>query len=129
MEIKFVPEDDKTISIVDSLTGKQIGQIFTPGGTCNENGGHSIQICGFSHIKDLWGCGAFGSDEKQALDVSLLWDENIGVHIDNIHIIDNCGRCYNKPCSCDDITDELDAQSSEIKKRRILDALEQPKGL
>ena len=123
MKIKFELEDDTHICISDSSTGNKIGQIFTPGGTCNENGGHSIQICGFSHIKDLWGCGIFGSGIKQALDVSLLWDKDTHQHRNRSDITSDCCRCYNKPCSCNDITDELDSQSSEIKKRRILSAL------
>lgn len=124
MEIKFKLEDDTHISLVDSSTGTKVGQIFTPGGTCNDNGGHSIQVCGFSNIKDLWGCGVFGSKKKQALDISLLWDKDTHPQTTKSDIVTDCCRCYNKPCSCDDITNELDMQSTNIKKRRILSALD-----
>lgn len=62
------------IAIQDDGTEKDIGHIFTPSGSSNDNL-NAIQVCGFDEAFDLWGCGVYGdkSTGQMKKDIQLCW--------------------------------------------------------
>lgn len=61
MRIEFELEDKGTVKVI-GISGKsvrkQIGTIFTPGGTCKDSL-NTIQICGINDAFDYWGCARY----------------------------------------------------------------------
>lgn len=104
----------------EDLVKREIGCIFTPAGS-GEYIINAIQICGFKEAYDFWGCARYqypitnkdqerimmDFEEKQvpfiqAKDIQLLFD------VETLHNkawgnvnLNECCRCYNKPCTCD----------------------------
>jgi len=119
MNIEFrIDKDCRSVSIVDSLNEKIIGNIFTPSGTSHDREG-AIQICGFDDCFELWGCGIFGDGQgNPKKDIQLLFNENSRVDdsvAKDIISKHKCGKCFhyyrdddgnkdcNGKCMCDDL--------------------------
>lgn len=75
LELEQKSKEEVLIFGID-ITGerKEIGRIFTPAGS----GGsyiNSIQICGFDHAYNYWGCGVYGDNAtgKMKKDIQLNW--------------------------------------------------------
>jgi hypothetical protein len=78
MRIEFEFKNKEKILIMginEKGNKKQIGQIFTPSSSA-ENNLNAIQICGFDEAFDLWGCGVFGDKETGEMkkDIQLCWN-------------------------------------------------------
>lgn len=52
------------------LHGKEVGRIFTPGGTSHDIQ-NAIQVCGFEDAFDYWGCGVYGERTPQ----KIVWKQ------------------------------------------------------
>lgn len=105
------------IKIVDENTGQELGQIFSPADTIVGKES-AIQVCGFDYACQLWGCGVYGYADNKGnyhakKDIQLLWvnkniipgtsQEDFNVHILQKDGINNCAKCYSKPCKCDEL--------------------------
>jgi len=125
IRIDFALKNPQTVIIYgydEELNKKEIGCIFSPAGS-GEYIVNGIQVCGFSEAYDYWGCARYKfpitDKEKivkalegnknflvQAKDIQLLFDietvQASGFDID----VNECVRCYNSPCTCDNKIDE-----------------------
>jgi len=111
MKIEFEQKSKEHIDIIgiDGEIRKIIGQIFTPSGS-SEDTLNAIQVCGFKEAFDLWGCGMFNKAMCETLnlkrlqmkDIQLLFtmDSHKESQLD-FDILEDCGKCYNKPCNCE----------------------------
>lgn len=103
---------------------KQIGRIKTPAGTSGDKP-NGIQICGWSSMVEMWGCGLYGTNKGEAKrDVQLLFQEDSQpkrIEVDLGQRI--CARCfYPYPkCKCLEMVKELETMAKEIKKHYKLD--------
>ena len=129
MKIQFEPVSLTEIKIigVDGDIRKEIGLIFSPAGSANENL-NAIQVCGFSQAFDLWGCARYkipklarsdvlyarrrdiaeplinGNPAQMAKDIQLLFKlETEPAKQDDVRadLIEDCLKCYNRPCTCE----------------------------
>ena len=80
IKIEFEQKSKKEILIFGiSINGdkKEIGRIFTPAGS-GETSVNAIQVCGFDHAYDLWGCGVYGDKltNKMKKDIQIIWFDN-----------------------------------------------------
>jgi hypothetical protein len=104
------------IRIVDENTGNDLGCIETPSSTITDKES-AIQICGFDYAVDLWGCGPYGyiddiGNYHAKKDIQLLWTNLPKGDFDLPTLnmasarragIDNCFKCYSKPCKCNEL--------------------------
>lgn len=131
MKLKFEQVDDEHINIIcygKGIKEHKVGTIQTPSGSgeCYHN---AIQVCGFSEAFDLWGCACFkepllsrrnrdseidavvtainfmkndnGEMKMQhAKDIQLLFSAET-IENKGDYRIENCGYCYNIPCTCE----------------------------
>lgn len=80
IKIEFEQKSKKEILIFGiDIAGsrKEIGRIFAPAGS-GENHLNAIQICGFCHAYDYWGCGVYGDKATGQMkkDIQLMWFNN-----------------------------------------------------
>lgn len=130
--ITFEPIEDKEIKkrtgqtiytkvrIRDHMSGKEIGHIFSPGGS-GEDIENAIQVCGFTEAFDLWGCGIYHGYK----DIQLLFDEGIMGGKTN-HNLSKCCRCYRNPCQCENkirLTKDQKKGIEETGKNNIVRSL------
>ena len=150
MEIEFELVNNKEITIfgIENNERKEIGRIFTPSnnmenrkesGNSTSDNPKAIQVCGFTKIYDLWGCGVYGKKEnlidKDELnksiitqlinrkvthykDIQLQFDFNTDKIRDN-DTLNNCHRCYNNPCTCREIADDLSGMINKLVVEKI----------
>lgn len=102
MNIKFKLNNENEVLVIayNKITNeeKEVGHIFTPGGTLRDNKS-TIQVCGFKEAMNLWGCGIYGDSNNRRLarkDIELIYEWNTQ-QISN----DGCGGCYSNPCVCE----------------------------
>jgi len=116
MKIIFKQITDEEVLIIDSETGNQVGNIFTPAGTTH-NVTNAIQICGCAEFYDAWGCANYAipiKDNikdmicsslenkqigmKQAKDIQIMFSSNaMPSSLSSI----GCEGCFNRPCTCE----------------------------
>ena len=133
---------------IENGVKKQIGRIFTPSsntedrnidGINNPNNPNAIQICGETKIYDYWGCGIYGKKEilidKDELNKSIITqlinrkvthykDIQLQFTFDTDRIngsvdLKDCIRCYNNPCTCREIVDDLSGMINRIVVEKI----------
>ncbi len=124
MELKFELKDEQNVNIIDEITRRIVGRVFTPSGTSRDKP-DAIQICGFSRAFELWGCGVMGDNKgKPVQDIQLLFkdfprnsrerlwksDEGWGFNVKDIPVMnkDSCDRCFSWRnslgiCSCSEL--------------------------
>lgn len=135
MKIEFELIDNKTIKIIgiENEVRKEIGQIFTPSGTLNENP-EAIQICGFTKIAQLWGCGVYGKVDikNKLMDNTLIHFKNV-IHNKDIQLqfdynteklrnsewdmLRDCDLCFNKPCTCKSFAEDIKGIQDKLNKK------------
>lgn len=92
-------EIEENTKVIIKLDGKEIGHIFSPSGSANNNV-NCIQVCGFSEAFDLWGCGIYEGFK----DIQLLFDDK---KMNSNFSLDGCFRCYMNPCRCENKKDNM----------------------
>lgn len=80
IKVEFEQKSKKEILIFGiDVAGnrKEIGRIFAPAGS-GETHINAIQICGFDHAFDFWGCGVYGDKATGQMkkDIQLMWFNN-----------------------------------------------------
>ena len=123
IKIEFEQKSKKEILIFGIDTKgkkKEIGHIITPAGS-GETSINAIQICGFDHAYDFWGCGVYGDKVtgKMKKDIQLIWFNNYNKmtcdEIRKIKVSEKimkdrfsigeedgvCHKCFNYPCTCE----------------------------
>lgn len=75
MKLKFRLVNEQDMRIINEEDDREIGRVFTPSGTSYDKI-DAIQVCGFSRAFELWGCGAFADNGRDALqDIQLLFKD------------------------------------------------------
>jgi hypothetical protein len=125
------PQEVTIFGYDEELVKKEIGNIFTPAGSGRYTI-NAIQVCGFKEAYDYWGCARYCypsmSDDREKICESLegkkipyIWAKDIQLlfnietepsykiegkgNIFSSSLDENCGRCFNKPCTCDNKID------------------------
>jgi len=141
MNLKFKFIDDKNIKIIAEKDGmeQEVGCIFTPSSS-GQNITNAIQICGISEAFDFWGCSRYvqpkdldvkkrvmtaieDKEEKfiQTKDIQLMFNfETRPTFKINTNQFDNCLKCFNKPCSCEN-TPEIFDNPYIVKREETID--------